>query len=181
MPTKTIALAVAAWIALPLLAVAQPQKSVGASVEGTYTIDAIDHDNRVVMLKDKDGNSTPVYCGPDMVKRFNELKVGDKVTFRYYESVVTQVRKAGDTTPIPKDQSGLTRGTGPRPGGTISQQQTASVTVKAIDPSVPSITVSTDTGRTMSFKIEDKKNIEGLKVDDKVVITYTQALVISVQ
>jgi Cu/Ag efflux protein CusF len=33
----------------------------------------------------------------------------------------------------------------------------------------------------MSFKIEDKKNLEGVKTGDKVQITYTQALAISVE
>jgi Cu/Ag efflux protein CusF len=46
---------------------------------------------------------------------------------------------------------------------------------------VPSVTVLTDEGKMVSFKIADKKNIEGLKVGDKVDITYTEALMISVK
>jgi Cu/Ag efflux protein CusF len=33
----------------------------------------------------------------------------------------------------------------------------------------------------MSFKVENPKNLEGVKVGDKVQITYTQALAISVK
>jgi hypothetical protein len=54
------------------------------------------------------------------------------------------------------------------------------VTVKAINPSVPSVTVVTADGRTITRKIENKKNLEGLKVGDKADITYTQALLMSV-
>jgi Cu/Ag efflux protein CusF len=32
----------------------------------------------------------------------------------------------------------------------------------------------------MSFKVADKKNLEGVKVGDQVQITYTQALAVSV-
>jgi Cu/Ag efflux protein CusF len=32
----------------------------------------------------------------------------------------------------------------------------------------------------MSAKVEDKKNIEGLKVGDKVTVTFTEALMITV-
>jgi Cu/Ag efflux protein CusF len=32
----------------------------------------------------------------------------------------------------------------------------------------------------MSFKVEDKTNLKGVKVGDKVQITYTQALAVSV-
>ena len=53
--------------------------------------------------------------------------------------------------------------------------------VKAIDPKLPSVTVLTDDGKTVTMKVADKKNIEGLKVGDKIDITYTEALMISVK
>ena len=55
------------------------------------------------------------------------------------------------------------------------------VTIQAIDETVPSVTVKTEDGRKMSVKVEDKKNLEGVKVGDKVQITYTRALAISVE
>ena len=57
---------------------------------------------------------------------------------------------------------------------------TATVTINAIDPKVPSVTITTEDGKTMSFKVENPKNLEGVKVGDQVEITYTQALAISV-
>jgi Cu/Ag efflux protein CusF len=63
----------------------------------------------------------------------------------------------------------------------MSQQLSATVTVKAIDPKVPSVTVTLEDGRTMSFKVEDAKNLEGVKVGDKVDITYTAAVMITVK
>ena len=57
---------------------------------------------------------------------------------------------------------------------------TAVVTLDAIDPKVPSVTVSTENGHKMSFKVENAKNLEGYKVGDKVEVTYTQALAVSV-
>jgi hypothetical protein len=43
------------------------------------------------------------------------------------------------------------------------------------------VTVTAADGRKMSFRVENPKNMEGVKVGDKVQITYTQALAISVQ
>ncbi len=43
------------------------------------------------------------------------------------------------------------------------------------------MTVLTDDGRTLSFKVEDKKNLKGLKAGDKVEITYTEAFMVSVK
>ena len=160
-------------------AIAQNPVSQGASISGTAVIVAIDSANRLITLKDEDGEVDTLYAPPEM-QRFSELKVGDKVTFRYYESVVYAIQKPGAKPPAPQ-AAAITRGTGPKPGGTIAEQLTAVVTVKVIDPKVPSVTITTEDGNTMSFKVEDRKNIEGVKVGDKVQITYTRALAISVE
>ena len=58
---------------------------------------------------------------------------------------------------------------------------TATVKVEAIDPKVPSITVRTASGDKLSYKVENKKNIEGVKVGDSIDIMYTQALLVNVE
>jgi Cu/Ag efflux protein CusF len=160
-------------------AVAQKPVTQGAAVTETATIVAIDSTNRLITLKDKDGITDTIYAGPE-VKRFSELKVGDNVTFRYYESVVYAIQKPGDKAPAPA-AGGLVRSTGTKPGGTLSEQLTAVVTIQAIDAKVPSVTIKTQDGTIMSFKIEDPKNLTGVKVGDKVQVTYTRALAISVE
>ncbi len=180
---RVVFAALAAVIALMLVAPAasaQPPKKQSASVTETFTIVAIDHTNRIVSLKDKDGMVDSVLAGPE-VKRFDALKVGDKVTVTYQESVVYEIHKPG-TTPAPAGgQAGIVRTPGEKPGGTISRQLTATVTVTAIDMNVPSVTIKMEDGTVSSFKVEDKKNLEGVKVGDRVQITYTQALAISVE
>jgi Cu/Ag efflux protein CusF len=63
----------------------------------------------------------------------------------------------------------------------MAQQFTATVTLQAIDAKVPSVTVKTDDGRVMSFRVQDARNLQGYKVGDKVEVTYTQALAVSVE
>jgi Cu/Ag efflux protein CusF len=166
-------------LAIPLVALAQ-SVTMGDAVEMTAEIVAIDKDARIVTLEDEDGEIEEIVCGPE-VTRFDELKVGDKVTFRYYESIVSSIRKPGDPAPASSGGPAAVRGTGPKPGGTISQQLNATVTLTEIDAKVPSVTVKTEDGRTMSFKIADKKSLEGVKVGDQVDITYTAALTISIK
>jgi Cu/Ag efflux protein CusF len=178
---KKTLLVLAVLVALPLVAAAQKPVTQTEAVEITTKIEAIDKTARMVSLKDKDGNTDTIYCGPE-VKRFDELKVGDTVTFRYQESIAYAIRKPGQAGAAPAaPPAAITRGTGPKPGGTIAQQQTATVTVKAIDPKTPSVTVLTEDGRTVDFKVDNPKNLEGVKVGDKVEVTYTQALMISVK
>jgi len=177
---RTLAV-LAALLILPVVARAQKPVTQTEAIELTTKIEAIDKTARLVTLKDKEGESETIYCGPE-VKRFDELKVGDTVTFRYYESVAYAIRKPGQPSGLPAETGPkVTRSQGARPGGTIAQQETATVTLKAIDPKVPSVTVLTEDGRTVSFKVEDRKNLEGVKVGDKVEITYTEAVMISVK
>jgi Cu/Ag efflux protein CusF len=166
---------------LPIVARAQQPVTQTDAVEITAKIEAIDKTARLVTLKDKHGEMETIKCGPE-VKRFDELKVGDTVTFRYYESIAYAIRKPGQPSGLPAETGpSVTRGTGARPSGTISRQETGTVTVKAIDMKVPSVTVLTEDKRTVSLKVEDKKNLEGVKVGDKVEITYTEAVMISVK
>jgi len=177
---RTLAV-LAALVVLPLVALAQKPVTETEAIELTTKIEAIDHSARLVTLKDKDGESETIYCGPE-VKRFDELKVGDTITMRYYESIAYAIRKPGQPSGLPATSGPkITRGQGARPSGTIAQQETATVTIKAIDPKVPSVTVLTEDGRTVSMKVEDKKNLEGVKVGDKVEVTYTEAVMISVK
>jgi ribosomal 50S subunit-recycling heat shock protein len=178
---KRTLVALAVLAALPLVARAEKPGTLTDAVELTTKIEAIDHAKRLVTLKDKDGEMETIYCGPE-VKRFDELKVGDTVTIRYQESIAWAIRKPGQPSGLPTNTGpAVTRSTGARPGGTVAQQETATVTIKAIDPKVPSVTVLTEDGRTVSFKVEDKKNLKDVKVGDKVEITYTEAVIISVK
>lgn len=182
MSFRSFTFAVAAIAAFTFLAarpLAQKPVSKSDSVSITSVIQAIDSGTRTVTLKNEDGSIDQVVCGPE-VKRFDALKVGDKVTVRYYESLVSAIQKPGAAPPKP-EATAVTRNTGAKPGGTIARQLTATVTIRSIDTKVPSVTVALDDGSTMSVKVEDRKNLNGLKAGDKVQITYTQALAISVE
>jgi hypothetical protein len=177
---KTLAV-LAVLVLAPVVARAQKPVTQTDAIELKATIEAIDKTERLVTLKDEAGELETIYCGPE-VKRFDELKVGDTVTFRYYESVAYAVRKPGQPSGLPAETGpAITRGQGPRPGGTLARQATATVTVKAVDQKVPSITVLTGDGRTLSFRVQDKKNIKDVRAGDKVEVTYTEAVAISVQ
>ena len=173
------AIVLALLAAVPVAASAQGVKKA-QSVEVTAKVTAIDHTNRVLTLENQDG-VVELGVGPE-VKRFDELKVGDTITFTYMESVLAEIHKAAasDKGPASSDPQ-VTRGKGPRPSGMVSQTQKATVTIQAIDANVPSVKVQTADGQSLSFKVQDKAKLTGLKVGDKVDITYTEALMVSVK
>jgi Cu/Ag efflux protein CusF len=150
------------------------------SVSATATIMAIDSTSRMLTLKNEKGEEDTFAVGP-AVTRFNELKVGDKVKMTYYESLVFQVLKPGETSTAANEKAAFTRATGALPGGSVATQMKKTVTVKSIDPALPSITVTTEDGRTVTRKIEDRKNLEKVKVGDRIDITYTEALLVNIE
>jgi len=162
-------------------AVASAQGTVARSgnVSKSATITAINHTTRVVTLKDAQGNIEDIQCGPE-ITRFNELKVGDTVTFSYHAAVVYQIAKPGDKTTAAAGAA-MTRGQGVKPSGAVTQQHKATVTIEAIDAAAPSITVKTADGHKLTAIVEDKKNLEGVKVGDKVEVTLTEALMVTVE
>jgi hypothetical protein len=181
-------------LALPMHAAAQAQSPTTQPSPGMFskmkneitakgTIEAIAADRRAVTVKFDGGYSEVVSVSP-AVKRFSEVKVGDRVTLRYYESVVLVLRKAGDTSPAPpesSDKSAATPGAGKHPGGTAARQRKMTVTVVSVDKAVPSITVKTPEGSTVTRKIADAKNLEGVSPGDKVDITYTEAMLVNLE
>jgi Cu/Ag efflux protein CusF len=177
----------AAIIALAVLAAA-PATAAGnkpvtkqETITLKTTIQAIDHDRRIITLATKDGETEDVYAGPE-VRRFDELKVGDKVTFKYTGSVVLQIRKPGEAVPpSTHDDPAVVRNTTEKPSAKVTEQATETVLIKAVDLKTPSVTFQTEDGATHSAKVEDKGLLKNVKPGDHVVISYTAALLISVE
>jgi Cu/Ag efflux protein CusF len=174
-----VSLILLASICAASVAVAQRAVEQAGNASKSATIVAIDHTNRIVTLKDSQGTLEDVRCGPE-IKRFDELKVGDTVTFSYHVAVVYQILKPGSKE-SPAAGTGTVRGQGVKPSGAITQQRKATVTVETVDAAVPSLTVRTSDGHKVTARVEDRKNLEGVKAGDQVSITYTEALMITVE
>ena len=177
---KTVLGVIVTTSALSVVGHAQTVTKGKPPVTETMTIQQIDATSRLITFRNAKGEESTIYAGPD-VKRFAELKVGQMVKISYYESTVYTVARADQKTSPLKEADAVTPGKGALPGGTIARQLTATVDVTAVDPAVPSITVRTAGGRTITRKVEDPKNLAGVKVGDRIVITYTEAALIQVE
>ena len=79
------------------------------------------------------------------------------------------------------DTVGLTGSQGKKPGGTGATQRTITATITQLDPKIPSITFTGPNGWKYSSRVEDKEAIKKVKVGDKVDITWTEAVLVSVE
>ena len=167
-------------LGLPGAAFAQSGAEVSrnATVSATATIQAIDREKRSVTLRNEKGEEDTFVAGPEVVQ-FDRLKVGDTIRATYTESVVLRLRRAGSADP----QGGDTLAAGrmkETPGALVATQAVRTVTVKAIDLAAPSITVVTADGQTLTRRVQNKANLEGVKPGDKIDITISQALLVNV-
>jgi hypothetical protein len=179
--TRLSAAALALLLASPMAtqAAAQSKTLTGETRTVTATVEAVDAKTRTLTLKGPEGNYVDVEAGPD-VKRFNEIKVGDKITARYYENVVLRVKPAGEAS-VNSDTAGASAGAGAKPAGTVAAQRTITATITAIDPAVPSITFTGPHDWKYSSRVQDKDALAKVKVGDKVDITWTAALLVSLE
>jgi hypothetical protein len=157
---------------------AQTKTIPGDKQTVTGTVEAIQADTRELTIKGPKGNYVTVTAPPD-AKRFSEIKVGDTITATYYENIVLRVKAPGEKD-VNTDKAGRTPSAG-APGGTAATQRTITATITEIDMNIPSITFTGPNNWKYSSKVEDKKALASVKVGDKVDITWTEAVLISVQ
>jgi Cu/Ag efflux protein CusF len=154
--------------------------TMGQTVSVTATVEGVDLGHRIVTLKGPDGNFVAVEV-PESVKRLSDVKVGDRLTIKYSESLVLAVKKADAAAKLgTSTDTGITRGKGEKPSAVVSETVTATVAIEAIDAKLPSITVRKADGSTQSFRVQDPKNLEGVKVGDHIVVTYREAVALQV-
>ena len=131
---------------------------------------------RTVIIRTKDGELRTVELGPNA--QLSQLKVGDKVNATYYENIIIRKKPAGEAD-VDTLEASAKRGAG-KAGGTIGLQQAITATITAVDMNVPSISLSGPRGWSYSSKVQDKKALEQVKIGDKVDITWTEAILVSV-
>ncbi len=170
-------------LALALTAVsfaaAQTKTITGEKATVSGTIEAIEASTRSITVKGPEGNYI-TFTAPPEVKRFAELKVGDTISATYYENLVLRVKRPGEKA-VDTDEAAVTPASGKKPGATAATQRTITATISAIDMKVPSITFTGPNNWQYSSKVLDKKALASVKVGDKVDITWTEAVLISVQ
>jgi len=148
----------------------------------TATVEAVDLDNRIVTVKGPEGNIVDIKAG-EQVKNLAQVKVGDTVEITYYESLAVKVFKPGEMPQGTAATVGAERTAKPgeKPSGIIGSQVTITATVESISPNKTSVTLKMADGKYKAVKIQDKKNLENVKVGDEVVITVTETLAIAVK
>lgn len=156
------------------------------TIEVTATVEKLDLAKRLVTLKPPTGESFTVEVGPE-ARNLPQVKVGDRVVVRYYEAVgaslvAADAAEAEEGTTV---ELGTARAEpGERPAGAIGTRTSAPVTISAVDKKTNTVSFYGEDGLVRALTVkrpEAQAFIAKLKPGDRVQITFTEALAISVE
>ena len=159
-----------------------PYWQTATKVEKTATVVAVDQLTRMITLKGAEGNSV-TFKASDEVKNLFQVNVGDEVKFGYYESLSVQVLKKGEAFPKEGDRAVMSRAKpGEKPGGIKGTETIVNATIMAIDKAEKTANLKLEYGGgTVTVTPRDPKNLEKVKVGDRLVITKLEAIAVFVQ
>lgn len=190
--SRNFRLTIGMAVSMLLLAACAKEPPAPVTIEGTEevsaTVQAIDVDTRMVVLRsNEDGAEFALLVPPD-VRNLAQVKVGDRVVTRYHESLGAELRKRGDgsgDTQAPAVSTTAARGAdGAKPSVTSSTQTSQTVRITNVDTknNIVSFYGSDGLARVLPVRSpQGQEFIAQLKAGDEVELTYTEAVAMSVE
>jgi hypothetical protein len=156
------------------------QLAVKDAVEIQGRVKSIDRKTRTVVIKGANGNTLSIEAGKDVVN-FNQIRLGDYVTLRYYQAAALNLKKV-DNNGVRKRVEYVTTSRaapGEKPSATVTDNVEVIATVVAIDTKANTVTIE-GVKRRIQLVVKDPALLQSLKVGDQVQATYTESVAISV-
>lgn len=145
------------------------------------TITAIDKDTREVTILGAEGTMETFIAG-DAIKRFDEIKVGDIISFEFYNYILAEFRQPTEEeleTPLVVVAEGGKAPEDMDPAAVLGAVVKAVVTVEVINIPEMLVTVKGPRGNYVTISVEDAALMEALQVGEVVVLTYAEAVALS--
>ncbi len=158
----------------------EPGGEVSELVVLTATVDKIDMATREVTLRSEDGKLETVRVGPE-ARNLDQVRAGDKVTMKYYRALAIFVGPAGEEPSITEMTEVRRAPPGAKPAGQVTSVVEAVATVEALDPAERTATIRGPRGNVQTLKVDGQVRLDKVKVGDRVVVRYTEAIAISVE
>jgi hypothetical protein len=159
----------------------QPAVAKGKIIKATATVVGVDQKSRIVTLKGPEGNIFDIKAG-DEVRNLAQVKAGDLVTLKYYQSIMIELVKGGKVPEGTQKKATMERAKpGEKPSGMIGGQVTVTAKITAVNKKDQTVSLKGPAGKTVVVKAKNPKNLEKVKAGDEVMITYTEAVAISVE
>lgn len=149
----------------------------------TGTITDIDYPNREMTLKGPQGH-LETFVVDKKVQRFNEAKVGDKVSMDYYLGFNAEVRNPTteeEQNPLVVLDAAGRAGPDAAPAAYDMRRIRAVVTIVGLDPSAQTVTVKGPRGKYFTARVADPSRLEKVRIGQTILMTFTEATAISLK
>jgi hypothetical protein len=150
----------------------------------TGTITDIDYSNREMSLQEDRQGRIETFSVDKSVRRFNEAKVGDKVSVDYYLGVNAEVRKPTaeeEQNPLVVLDTASRAGPNDPPAAGGVRHIRAVVTIEGLDRPNQTITVKGPRGKHYVARVADPSRFDQVHIGDTIVMTFTEAAAISLK
>jgi Cu/Ag efflux protein CusF len=147
----------------------------------TAKVKAVDQAARTVTLEFKDGKSETLKVGPE-VKRFAEVAAGDTIAVQFEQGLMLEYQSPSAPDVAPQAvATGGRAGAEEAPGGVVAAGVQATVVVTAIDMNARMVVFKGPRGNLFQVKAGPSVQLDRLKVGDKLIATYVEALAIGLE
>ena len=146
--------------------------------QATARVSAIDAPTRKLTLALENGKSTTMKCGPQ-VANFKQIKVNDVVTVSATEELSIYLDKSGKMG-TSGEAVGVLAPLGKKPGIAAADTVKETVKITGINKETRKVTFVGSDGISQTTKVGDHIDLSKAKVGDKVTISHTQAVAVSV-
>jgi hypothetical protein len=144
-------------------------------------VTAVDKAARTLTLKGPDGVTQTFKVSPQ-VQRFDEVAVGDTLHVEFEEGLALEFQPAGTAPVAPEVVVAADRaGKDQAPGGVAAAGVRGTVTVTAIDMANRIVVFQGPGGNLYQVKAGPKIQLDKLKVGDKLLATYVEAVAVTLQ
>lgn len=158
-----------------------PTKEMSELVEVQGTITEINKDTRDITIIGSKGDLHTITAGPE-VERFDEIEVGEVVTFDFYKYVKAEFRKPTEeelAEPLVIIAEAGKTGLDVEPGAAIGAMVKAVVTIQVINLPFMYVNIQGPQGDFTTVHMKDKELIQKLHVGQVVILTYAEAVAVS--
>lgn len=177
------------WMLMIVLAIlnlwgcAEPKRDLNIERSETEslsaTVEAVDLENRMVTLRPPAGKPFRVHAGKEVVN-LPQVKPGDEVVVLYSEALAVRMAKPGEDRADISHEMGRAK-PGSKPGAYEVIETTVTAKIEDINKTRETATLMMPDGDVLTVKVMDPANLEKIKKGDTIVITYREALAVSIR
>lgn len=159
-----------------------PGKAVARrTMRVTATVYAVDVETRILTLQHDMGGVETLKVGP-AVKGLDKFAPGDTIVVDYEQRLALELQPVGsDFVPPTVVATGDSAQKGPGTVASGGQAARSTVTVTAINPGKRLVTIQTPTGNVFKVKAGPEVQLDKLKVGDRLLGTYVEAVAIQLE